>query len=573
MNIIVRSFLILVLVFSSMASRADLSIAPGPLFLTTNALPNIMLMLDKSGSMQHIVPDDATYDPNTTYLSSCPTDNQVSTNSRVDLNVVSGNPRIRTGSTLFLRGGTDYTWGTGAGQKCFIRDSMYSGQILDNNGSFMGALSIYSGNYLNWYFDKTRDPAGCANTWSGARKPCSSDRIMVMRSAAKALVDSLYKPVPDVRLGLSTYEGLTGGSLREIIGDLDSAKQTSIKTKIDAITAANSTTLAETLSDIGRYFATGYTGNLTLHPGQDNQTTQSVASVFNDHSLTDNSGQTIVKPIEYFCQKSFAILLTDGNPNNDRAISASLQDYTGDCADGLCDSTSNATNFPTVSDIPTGPFTALGSAVATCDLSNALACKNGAKVGRTYEKTGSDYLDDVAVALYEMDLRPDLPATGKPTGMKNNLITYTIGFADEGAQNSPLLRDTAERAGGQFLTASDTATLVTAFQDAAKYIISQGSSAVSIATNSTRLDTDTLIYQARFNSSDWSGRLIAYAINADGTIGAAQWDTDNGVRNSGSIASPSSRKIYTWNGSAGVDFKAIDTTDWNSLSAAQRSAL
>jgi len=52
-------------------------------------------------------------------------------------------------------------------------------------------------------------------------------------------------------------------------------------------------------------------------------------------------------------------------------------------------------------------------------------------------------------------------------------------------------------------------------------------SAASIATNSTRLDTGTHIYQAKFNSEDWSGQLLAFQISSNGSI------TDrsiNGVR-------------------------------------------
>jgi len=48
--------------------------------------------------------------------------------------------------------------------------------------------------------------------------------------------------------------------------------------------------------------------------------------------------------------------------------------------------------------------------------------------------------------------------------------------------------------------------------------ILQVSSAAAIATNSTRIDTETRVFQAKFNSSDWSGQLLAYALGTDGGI-------------------------------------------------------
>jgi type IV pilus assembly protein PilY1 len=44
------------------------------------------------------------------------------------------------------------------------------------------------------------------------------------------------------------------------------------------------------------------------------------------------------------------------------------------------------------------------------------------------------------------------------------------------------------------------------------------SSASSVAANSTRLDSNTAVFQASFDSSNWSGELQAFRINMDGTI-------------------------------------------------------
>ncbi len=79
-------------------------------------------------------------------------------------------------------------------------------------------------------------------------------------------------------------------------------------------------------------------------------------------------------------------------------------------------------------------------------------------------------------------------------------------------------------------------------------------------------NTDTLVYQALFNSGDWSGQLVAYTLNSDGTLGATKWDTDT----AGVIPAPADRNIFTWNGSAQVLFTAAN---FGSLSATQQTAL
>ncbi|MGQ9685816.1 MAG: pilus assembly protein, partial [Thiobacillaceae bacterium] len=87
------------------------------------------------------------------------------------------------------------------------------------------------------------------------------------------------------------------------------------------------------------------------------------------------------------------------------------------------------------------------------------------------------------------------------------------------------------------------------------------SSASALATNSTRLSTETVIFQARFNSTDWGGQLLAIPLNSDGSIGSVLWDAaDN-------IPAAASRNILTWNGNAGANFA------WGDLSSAQQALL
>ena len=430
-------------------------IADAPLILQTAVKPNIMLMMDNSGSMTNIVPE-APYDASTTYLSNCPPSKTIAAGASVTIHISSNQPKIQYNYN-------DYGFGVSSGERCFLSNSSYKAKLYADNGSYPSGYlpAEYTGNFLNWYFN----PSNTTPNWnSGQRKkPGTQSRMEIAKVAAKGLVDSL----DNVRAGLASYNGGTGGSLNEIMGDVDNSKKSTLKAKIDALSPSGATPLAETLSDIGRYFSTGHTGSLTLHPGAGNESTIPVSSVFNNHSINNLSGQSINSPIQNSCQKSFAVMLTDGRPQVDQHVSSYLRDYDDDCS---------------------GASSQCGS--------------YDKKNNREYESYGSDYLDDVAQAMYEIDLRPDLV---DPNGLINNLTTYTIGFADDQVINDPLMQDTADQGGGEFLVAADAEQLAIALQNAVGGVIKQTSAVASVAANSSRLDTDSAIYQARFDSQDWSG--------------------------------------------------------------------
>ena len=83
-----------------------------------------------------------------------------------------------------------------------------------------------------------------------------------------------------------------------------------------------------------------------------------------------------------------------------------------------------------------------------------------------------------------------------PTYSKQNLVTYTVGFT---AANQ-MLADAGEYGHGNYYQANDEAELTTALQAAIADIQTRVSTTASVATNSTRLSSDTLLYQAKFDT-------------------------------------------------------------------------
>lgn len=101
---------------------------------------------------------------------------------------------------------------------------------------------------------------------------------------------------------------------------------------------------------------------------------------------------------------------------------------------------------------------------------------------------------------------------------------------------------------GLFFSAEDPQSLSDAMQAMVDNIISRSSSAASIATNSKKLDTSTAIYQASFDSGNWTGELEAFAVNPDGTLGNSLWKA------SSKIPASAARSIWTFEDGEGVEF-------------------
>jgi len=105
-------------------------------------------------------------------------------------------------------------------------------------------------------------------------------------------------------------------------------------------------------------------------------------------------------------------------------------------------------------------------------------------------------------------------------------------------------------------------------------LLNNVSSASAVAANTTRLDTGTLLYQARFDPRDWSGQLLALTVNE--TTGVVNTTTPSWEA-AELLPAAASRKIYTYNpsataGSRGIEFK-WDTPTTPIITTAQQAYL
>lgn len=116
---------------------------------------------------------------------------------------------------------------------------------------------------------------------------------------------------------------------------------------------------------------------------------------------------------------------------------------------------------------------------------------------------------------------------------------------------------------GQFFSVDNPVALQSALKNAFSSILNANPSAAALAANSTSLQTGTLVYQARFDSQDWHGQLLALPVSSGGAINVPQWDAAT------LIPTAASRNIHTFDGASGRSFVNCGS----SLTTAQKTLL
>ncbi|MCS6946510.1 MAG: hypothetical protein NZM12_02710, partial [Steroidobacteraceae bacterium] len=252
------------------------------------------------------------------------------------------------------------------------------------------------------------------------------------------------------------------------IADIASNRQQIIDT-IDGFDAAGFTPLSETLFEAQQYFS-GREVVYGLESTVDDGATP-FPSVPESRRSDDPSRYR--SPIEYQCQKNYAILLTDGEPTWDNS------------ADDLIAALPN-----------------FGSLVGDCG--------DPGVWGRC--------LDDVAAYMFRADLSP-LPG-------QQNVVTYTVGFGPEVA-GSAFLDVVAARGGGRAFEAGDITELTAALRQIFSEI--QQSNGVfatpTVSINAfNRTQSTNEFYVSVFKPTDrmhWPGNVKKYQIRNGAIVDAA----------------------------------------------------
>jgi type IV pilus assembly protein PilY1 len=445
--------------------------------------PNILFVIDTSGSMDTAVQTQAAFDPAVTYTGSCDptrvywrngtgTPPDCSTDQWTDANTFvcqrALNAFASTGSYTDRMAQFDplsETWQSlDSTQKArFVEcqdDSAFHGDGVNTINLFATngpdawdnqrddqiawgqvpvdeVFVVYSANYLNWYFGP----------------PVASTRLQVVKDVATQLLGN----VNDVNVGLMRFnDPAEGGPVLHAMEDIETARS-AIQAKINALPANGNTPLSETMYEAAQYYRGGAVdfGNLPYPQ----------ISVAESRTVADPN--IYQSPLQFGCQKNFVVLLTDGAPTGDTSADTKI------------------TALPDFANL-------VG---ADCD---------GEGNGRC--------LDDVAEWLYEADLRPDLQG-------RQNVVTYTIGFDVD----LPILASTAARGGGAYYQANNTQTLATVLTDIVTGILDTQttftSPAVSVNSFNRTQNLNDLFVTVFEPSTEthWPGNLKKYKL-ANGVI-------------------------------------------------------
>jgi type IV pilus assembly protein PilY1 len=295
-----------------------------------------------------------------------------------------------------------------------------------------------------------------------------------------------------VRFGLAQFHrSAHGGFVRAGI-DAYSANRTSLSNAISALDAATSTPLSETLFKLYTYFMPR-----TNPPFGDNGTTRFPVYSYeeSDGDYTTTTSNIPDDPFTDVCQKNFIIMITDGEPTSDN----------------FATSGSNTLGFADFELRLIGDYAP--DAVGDPDIGTDASPEVGSPPWGS--SAGSGWLDDIALFMQENDCRPDHPSE------VNVVDVYTVGFGTLGPVNS-LLQKTADNGNGLFFSGNQAETLTQALVSSVQDIISksQGFSAATVpaARTSTGGNLYTTLFQPTSDRPFWPGLLRSYKITAAGEI-------------------------------------------------------
>ncbi len=152
-----------------------------------------------------------------------------------------------------------------------------------------------------------------------------------------------------------------------------------------------------------------------------------------------------------------------------------------------------------------------------------------------------------------------------------------VGTVDDSPFKTDDLLHAAVNSRGGFYSASNPSEFSDALRSTLAKIRDETSSAAAVAASSTSLSSDTAVFQAKFDSSNWSGQFLAYKLCTQADVDAnvlgcdelgavkptPAWDAST------LIPSHSSRSVFTWNpeSSAGIPFL------WANLNTTQQGLL
>ena len=480
--------------------------------------PNVLLVIDNSGSMNEVVWHPA-YDP-----AGNPTCNYWDDDETyfVGSSSLTSDTSAASNDTDGFRSG-NYSF-TSSGCVSTSRN-IFHDPAVDVEGNW----TRWDGKYLNWYYSAAATPylTALTSTNNGTISSClGGGTYSLYKRARVTAAKNILKDVicqvnaqGKVRFGLAQFRlssnqtdgngtDVNGGYVLVPINDystttgtpnvytlngVSASHGTHLDTAIASLEGESWTPLGETLFQVYTYFMARTVANM---PYGQNGTTKFPVYTYRpretgtggDHS-TSGAPTVPGSPVQYACQKNFVIIITDGEPTKD--------DFDNSAP------TTTAQSFGSFANL-IGNFNNDGenetSIPASCN------CDSSANEGALY-------LDDIAKFMHEKDFRPDLDGD-------QTLDVYTVGFTTNAFANA-LLQKTAAVGNGQYHSSNTAEQLSTAIITSITDVIEKSQSFTAATVPASRTAEGEQLYVSLFTPKEspyWEGHLRSYRLTGAGDI-------------------------------------------------------
>lgn len=561
------------LLFVNSLALADDTEIYGTTNVTNTVRPNVLLVVDNSGSMgaETTTYNELAYDPNINYSQSPYNGGYNSSKFYIRknanysdgldmslLNAGSGdyscsdvkNTLLSTGEKLNIHAQQYRKKDNGRGRNEWRSiNTDFSKTIRCNTGS--DSYDLYYGNYLNYHHFAPKSEA------------------ITRMEAVKSIVKDLTYSLSNINLGMMRFEVSgeqhDGGVVEVALGNITDTAQI-IRDTVANYSPTTWTPLTETLFEAQRYFSGG-----NLKYGLDSN------PATDTNSLNTSNTSKYKSPVTLECQENHIIMLTDGDPSKDQDSSPEIEALV------------SGMTFP--STLKIDEVDVASNLSANCNTS--ADSKHEDDSGWRWQWGRQVWFEDQN--KQEGNCMPELAyymsnADQVTTGLEGSqtVKVHTIG-AFGGVADTNYLKRVAAAGGGSYHNALSAQDIKDDIEAIVRNILQQNSSftapAISVNAFNNSGHRDELFY-ALFkpdNKARWAGNLKKYKLNANRQIVDKNtnlavdpltgffnetsqdfWSTEAGVDGSdvttGGVANllePANRTIYSDNSGSLANFNSV----------------
>jgi type IV pilus assembly protein PilY1 len=568
-------------------SSFNVNAAPGPLqnkpfaAIKTNVQPNILFLLDDSGSMQWEYVRraggggagfvDLTPDSDFDYTALC-----------FGFNTLAYNPAI----TYTPWKGTDDNGDEFANQssiRALINPYRTDGRGRETATSFNYEISgwvnledplgngVQSFGYTEWNDDGDGiyDVGECVAatyrqiTDTGVDKQNLANWYSYYRSRQNVAKTGLLAVVKDskARVGVAGLRGNTADGIR--IRDIDdislwdgttadndrliAARENKVAL-LDQIARSRSgggTLLSASLLDASRYFKEDEAAPANFFgaaAATASHTTENTNTFTSDNTI-DNRSPILNAANGGTCQANYSILFTDGfgRASADVTTAVGNADADGDSPDTVGNTAFDGASF---ADLFSGTTADVAMYYLERDIAPSLA--NEAKI-RDIRRGVDDVINHQHMTTYTIGFGVNGTLTADPTDV-DAAFTWPANSIDD-------MRHAAWNGRGQFLGSSNPVELVSSIKDLFDDIDARNTQTTAASSVSSGfIQENSLVFQTEFDSTDWTGNVYTYTFDNAGIV-----DTANEIFN---VQGLLNKKVLSDNNITGIDAATVNAAGY-----------